>query len=205
VAWVWYVAPGLDAGQVWVGRADLHASPGWAYVDAAGASYDWQKVQALTGRVVEAAGTATTAAFTRDHGDGPGYLLAGLGCDGTPFSFDALRVGTPGSVTTYDVEGLVLSTTISASGDQVPAGGAVQLTGVTVDSAGKPAGTALVLEARAAGESDFQAVGKPVDADADGYVHADVAPEVRTQYRWVALDTGYADASVSGAVTVRPR
>ena len=153
---------GSTRAQVWVGRADLHATPGWAYVDAAGASYDWQKVAALTGRVVEHAGTATTAAFTRAHGDGPGYLLAGLGCDGAPFSFDALRVGSPGAVTTYDVEGLVLSTTISASGDRVPAGGAVKLTGVTVDAAGKPAGTALVLEARAAGEPDFHAVGKPV-------------------------------------------
>ena len=62
-----------------------------------------------------------------------------------------------------------------------------------------------MLEARAAGEPDFHAVGDPVDADADGYVHAEVSPTVRTQYRWSAPDTGYADASVSGVVTVRPR
>jgi hypothetical protein len=204
VAWVWYVAPGLDLGQVWVGRAPLNATPGWGYVDAAGAAYDWQKVDALTGRVVEAAGTATTAAFTRAHGDGPGYLLAGLGCDGTPFSFDALQVGSPGAVTTYDVEGLVLGTTISASGDRVPPGGSVTLTGATLDSAGVPAGTALVLEARAAGESAWQAVGDPVEADRDGYVRTTVEPTVRTQYRWSAPDTGYADASLSGVVTVRP-
>jgi hypothetical protein len=107
-------------------------------------------------------------------------------------------------VTTYDVEGLVLGTTISASGDRVPPGGSVTLTGATLDSAGVPAGTALVLEALAAGESAWQAVGDPVEADRDGYVRTTVEPTVRTQYRWSAPDTGYADASVSGAVTVRP-
>ena len=29
-----------------------------------------------------------------DNGDGPGYLLAGFGCDGKEFSVDALRVGS---------------------------------------------------------------------------------------------------------------
>lgn len=204
VAWIWYVAPDLAAGEVWVGRAVLQAAPGWGYVDARGASYEWQRVEALTGRVVEAAGTATPTRFTRQHGDGPGYLLAGLGCDGEAFSFDGVQVGSPGDVTTYDVEGLVLTTTMSASDTTVPPGGAVTLTGASLDAAGTPAGTPLVLEAWARGDADWQAVGQPVPADRDGYVRTTVTPDVRTRYRWVAPETGYADASTSGAVTVLP-
>jgi hypothetical protein len=43
--------------------------------------------------------------FTDAHGDGPGYL-AGSGCDGEDFSIDALRYGSRGAVTTYDLEGI---------------------------------------------------------------------------------------------------
>ena len=59
-------------------------------------------------RVVDAGGSATIAGFTAEHGDGPGYLLAGLGCDGEEFSIDALRFGSPGAVTTYDLEGITV-------------------------------------------------------------------------------------------------
>jgi hypothetical protein len=99
----------------------------------------------------------------------------------------------------------VLSTTIAASDTTVPADGHVTLTGATLDAAGTPAGSTLVLEARPVGKPAFHPVGEPVAADRDGYVRTTVAPEVPTEYRWVAPATGYADASTSGTVTVGPR
>ncbi len=123
VAYVWYLAPGMLPGEVWAGRADLTATAdGWQQLDAAAASYDWSRVEAATGAVREHAGVAGIDDFTAEHGDGPGYLMAGLGCDGRAFGVDALRVGAPGAVTTYDLEGWAVSTSITASHTQVRRG-----------------------------------------------------------------------------------
>ena len=40
------------------------------------------------------AGPAASPTSPRAHGDGPGYMLAGFGCQGEDFSIDALRFGT---------------------------------------------------------------------------------------------------------------
>src|SRR5918994_1498705 len=85
VAYVWYVSPGLEPGQVWAGRADLSVGPQWQYVDAAAAAYAWTLYDAGNGNVIKAGGNATMADFTAEKGDGPGYLLSGLGCDGAEF------------------------------------------------------------------------------------------------------------------------
>lgn len=203
VAYVWYVSSELDAGQVWAGRADLTTSAdGWQQVDAAAATYDWTRYAAATGAVVEESGTATIADFAAAHGDGPGYLLAGFGCDGGAFALDALRVGTPGGVATYDLEGWSVTTSIAASSDTVPAGDVVQLTGISVDLQGRTMGAPLVLEARPEGADAFQPVAGPVAAGADGTVVTPVAPEVTTDYRWAFAETGYSDAHWSPEVRV---
>ena len=45
--------------------------------------------------------------FVAAHGgDGPGLYALTFGCDGAPFSMDAMRVGSPGNVKTYDLEGI---------------------------------------------------------------------------------------------------
>ncbi len=118
VAYVWYVSPGIDRGQVWAGRADLAVGPQWQYVDAAAATYRWTLYDVDKAAAVRAGGSATIAGFTAENGDGPGYLLAGLGCDGTEFVIDALRFGSPGAVTTYDLEGITVTTSISACRDR---------------------------------------------------------------------------------------
>jgi hypothetical protein len=203
VAYVWFVSPGLAPGQTWSGRADLDVGPGWQQVDAAGATYTWTRYEAATGEVLEEAGSATVAEFTAEHGDGPGYLLAGLGCDGQQFSLDALRFGSPGAVTTYDLEGISVSTSISASRAQVAAGDELTLTGTTVDVSGEPVGATLVLEARPEGASAFSPVpGGMVHADPDGSASLTVTPEVTTTYRWVRPGTGYADPGHSAEITV---
>lgn len=203
VAYVWFVSPELDAGEVWAGRADLTTSvDGWQQVDAATATYGWTRYDAATGSVVEEPGTATIAAFTTDHGDGPGYLLTGFGCGGGEFALDAVRVGTPGEVATYDLEGWAVTTSIAASSDAVTAGDAVQLTGRSVDLRGRTMGAPLVLEARPEGAETFQPVAGPVVAAEDGTVATTVAPEVSTDYRWAFAETGYADAHWSPELRV---
>lgn len=197
VAYVWYSAPDLLPGEVWSGRAALQTGAAWQYVDAAAASYTWTRYHAATGEVVEDAGTASVADFTATHGDGPGYLLAGFGCDGQPFSVDALRFGSPGAVTTYDLEGIAVSITMTASHDTLPAGGEVTLTGATLDEGGSPVGSALVLQERAEGQELFTATGHPLHAGPDGTISAVVAPQVTTEYRWYLPDTGLADAGYS--------
>ncbi|MGZ5399911.1 MAG: hypothetical protein ACXWDM_07840 [Nocardioides sp.] len=203
VAYVWYVAPGLKPGEVWSGRADLTAgADGWQQIDAAAASYTWTRVEAATGAVRKQAGVATMAGFAAEHGDGPGYLLSGLGCDGRGFGLDALRVGTPGAVTTYDLEGWSVSTSISASSEKIIRGGDVTLGATSVDAAATPMGAALVLEARPEGAGDFKPVTGPVLAGPDGRVTATVTPEVTTDYRWFFAERAYADAHWSATTRV---
>jgi hypothetical protein len=206
VAYVWYVSPGIQRGQVWAGRADLAVGPSWQYVDAAAASYTWTLYDVDKGVAVEAGGSATMAGFTAEHGDGPGYLLSGLGCDGAEFVIDALRFGSPGSVTTYDLEGITVTTSISASATTVRPGRMVKLTGTSVDIAGVPVGAPLQLQARPAGTRVFRpAVRGPIDASTGGVVSVRLAPDKTTAYRWFMPATGYADANFSAPVTVRVR
>ena len=202
VAYVWYVAPDLLPGQAWSGRATLQVGPVWQYVDAGAATYTWTRYHAATGEVVEDGGTSTIADFTSAHGDGPGYLLAGFGCDGQPFSLDALRFGSPGNVTTYDLEGIAVSTTMRSSHGVLPPNGEVTLSGVTLDTGGVPIGSALVLEARPDGHKVFAPVGGTTYSGPDGTVSAVVAPEVTTEYRWYLPDTGLANAGWSQPVRV---
>ena len=205
VAYVWYVAPGIEPGQVWAGRADLAVGPAWQYVDAAAATYTWRLLDAASGAVVRAGGSATIAGFTAENGDGPGYLLAGLGCDGSEFMIDAIRFGSPGAVTTYDLEGITVSTWIATSAKSVPQGRKVTLTGASVDIAGVPVGAPLVLQARPAGSPIFRPVGPPVAASPGGAVSVRLAPGKTTTYRWFMPATGYADGGFSAPVTVAVR
>ena len=202
VAYVWYVAPGIDQGQVWAGRADLAVGPQWQYVDAAAATYSWTLYDAGNGNVVKPGGSATIAGFTTENGDGPGYLLSGLGCDGNEFVIDALRFGSPGAVTTFDLEGITVTTSISASATSVRSGKKVTLTGASVDIAGVPVGAPLVLQARPAGSPVFRPVGDPVVAAPGGAVSVSLVPVKTTTYRWFMPATGYADAGFSSPVTV---
>ena len=54
--------------------------------------------------------------FVAAHGgDGPGLYAITFGCDGAPFTMDAMRDRPPGDVTTYDIEGLATVVSIDAA------------------------------------------------------------------------------------------
>lgn len=203
VAWVWYAAGDLEPGQVWAGRADLHAAAGgWQRVTPAEQSFTWTRYDTASGTALEQAGSASIADFSAAHGDGPGYLLAGFGCDGAGFNLDAVSVGLPGSVTTYDLEGLPVQTSMAASRQRIRPGEPVTLTGSSVDALQRVTGAPLVLEQRVAGHDAFTPVGDPVSAGPDGHPTVEVEPEMTTDYRWHYLQTGYADEGWSAVVRV---
>ena len=202
VAWVWYATATLEPGQVWVGRADLATTPGgWREVEPGDSTYAWSLVDSVSGAVLEEAGDAAVTDFAAIHGDGPGYLLAGLGCDGSRQVLDDVSVGVPGSVTTYDLEGADVTTTISVSATEVRQGGAVTISGTTLDARGV-VDAPLVLQARRSGEPGFRDVGTPVSPGPDGTVTAEVTPRADTDYRWWFAERSWADAHTSPEVTI---
>ena len=139
-------------GKVWFGRAALSVpAGGWSRVDVAGLAFTWTKYDMLAqSRLDETAPASRIPAFIKAHGgDGPGFFTIGFGCDGKAFNMDAWRVGSPGAVTTYDLEGLTTTTSISGPEGAIDAGQQVTLRGSVVDQAGAPVpGARLVLEAQ---------------------------------------------------------
>ena len=206
VAYAGYQSP-ADVGTdlIWVGRTALsEGAGGWRSVDVAGGSYDWVRYDTSSGRPVGMGGAATVARFVRHHGgDGAGFFSIGFGCDGNPFNMDAWRIGSPGDVTTYDLEGVGTTTGISGSDREVAEGGSVVLTGRLSDTGGAAIPNApLTLEAQVGGTGPFE----PVDTartDGQGVATLKVAPGKTTVYRWRFADSGYADGSVSAEFQVQ--
>jgi hypothetical protein len=207
VAYAGYQSP-EDAGTtlVWIGRAPLAVGAGgWQQVEAPGLTYAWTKYDFATRQpVASGAGTGTVASFMAGHGgDGAGFYALGFGCDGNPFKIDALRTGSPGDVTTYDLEGYTTATGISGSATRVASGDGLTLHGtVTTDMVGPLAQGLLVLEAQQFGESGF----KPVDGAAlqvtGAGATATVQPTTHTLYRWRFGGSSSAEGSVSPVFTV---
>lgn len=203
VAYVWYVSDELERGEVWAGRADLVTTvDGWQQVDALAATYDWTRYDAASGEVIEQPGEDSLGDFTEAHGDGPGYLLSGFGCDGRAFGVDRIEAGTTGAVTTYDLEGWSVTTSITATPEQVTAGDPVTVTGSSVAPDGRVMAAPLQLEVRADGAAGFRSVGDPVSPGEDGLVATTVVPEESADYRWVFAETGYTDQHWSAEARV---
>jgi hypothetical protein len=158
-----------DAGTdlIWVGRAALSVGAGaWRELRATGLAYTWTRYDLTTrGPVGRSAGTATPADFQAGHGgDGAGFYALGLGCDGNPFKIDALRTGSAGDVTTYDLEGYTTATGISGSATRVAAGDDVTVRGqVSTDMVGPLAQGLLVLEGAAVRRGRVQPGGRRCD------------------------------------------
>lgn len=214
VAYAGYQAPADDGTvRVWVGRADVVATAsGWQRVDATRLAYTWTKRDLKTGAQLLPGPAAAlgVGAFMAGHGgDGAGFYTLGFGCDGRPFSLDTFRVGTAGSVRSYDLEGLATTTTISGRHDVV-AGDPVRLTGSVRDQSGAriPDGT-LVLEQRSSPGAPWETVFRdderldPVVVDADGSDPVvELVPERTTSYRFRFADRPLAEGSASAPFQV---
>jgi hypothetical protein len=108
---------------------------------------------------------------------------------------DAWRIGSPGAVTTYDLEGLTTTTTINGPDAAVDAGQEVTLHGSVVDQSGAPVpGARMVLEQQGDGGG-----WSLVDGTGDALT---VMPDATTTYRYRFVDRPLAEGSVSAPFTV---
>ncbi|QBX56974.1 hypothetical protein EXE58_17040 [Nocardioides seonyuensis] len=199
VSYAWVVTPDALPGTAWHGRASLTVpAAGWHQVRAAEVSYEWTLVELSTHHQVGRAGSATPAEFAASHGDGPGYVVHGFGCDGQGFNIDAVH----GAGGTLDFEGVPLTTTTEVSG-KVPEGETVVVSGSSRDAGGRLTGDPLVLETRSPGGA-WQRVGEPRLADEDGRTRAELVVTGPTEVRWHRPETQYADEGWSDPVLVEP-
>jgi hypothetical protein len=198
VAYAGYQEP-ADAGTsfLWLGRAEL-VTPGgaWQTIDATTQPYTWTKYDMRTRQPVTAGPgvPSTVAVFAAAHGgDGPGVYTIGFGCDGTAFSMDQMSIGSPGAVTTYDIEGLRTRVTITA---QHRDGDGVTITGQLHTVTGDPVPHAtMILEQRQPDSSRWTPV-LVADVESNG-ARATVQPTGKTFYRWRFVERPLAEGSVS--------
>ncbi|GAA5121645.1 hypothetical protein GCM10023339_38760 [Alloalcanivorax gelatiniphagus] len=198
VSWVMAVTGSSPVGTAWRGRAAVSVPAGsWSAVSAADLAYDWTLVDLGSGSPVKDVGTGTPAQFAAEQGDGVGFVVTGFGCDGKAFNLDAVRA----SGSTFDFEGVQLTTSLSAGRQQVAPGGEVELTGRVTDASGRVTGDPLVLESRTPGGA-WSAAGRPVLADRDGIARVVVPVSETTEFRWHRVEGQYADEGRSQSVTV---
>ena len=199
VSYIWAITPDVQPGTAWSARADVVVpAGGWHRVDASSLTYTWQLVDLSTRRPVADGGRATTGEFAAAHGDGPGYVVTGFGCDGAAVNIDAVSSGA----TTWDFEGTALSTAIATDAAEVRPGTAVTISGTVRDGSGRLMGDALVLETRTAGGA-WRPVGPAALADPDGTTRVKVTVDATAEYRWHRPQSQYADEGWSEPVTVR--
>lgn len=198
VSYVWTVTPDTPPGAAWTGRAVIApAPPAWRQVAVSALSYDWTLVDLTTQVPLGAGERATPAQFVATHGDGGGFSVTGLGCDGASFNIDAVSAG--GVV--YDFEGITLRTSIASTTDTVRPDGTIEITGAVTDDSGRATGDPLVLESRTPGGA-WAAVGGNVLGDANGVARV-VAPVAETtEFRWHRPQSQYADEGWSETITV---
>ncbi|MDR7254429.1 hypothetical protein J2X46_003422 [Nocardioides sp. BE266] len=197
-SYVLVITPDAPAGAAWLGRTTLSVpSGGWQQVSASALTYDWSLVDLTSHAPLGPGGTATPAEFAAAHGDGKGLVVSGFGCDGGAFNLDAVQGGD----STFDFEGIALTTSLTVDGQKADAGDTVTITGRVTDARSRVTGDPLVLESRAPGGA-WKAVGGPALAGADGLVHVDVPVTETTEFRWHRPESQYADEGWSDAVTV---
>lgn len=198
-SYIWTTAPDAPPGHAWLGRAAASVpAGGWHTVDTAALRYDWRLVDLVTGSTTPG-DSATPAEFVAAHGDGPGYVVTGFGCDGRAFNIDAVR----GTGRTWDFEGISLATAITASASQVPAGGDVVVGAHVTDPAGRVTGDPVQLQARTPGQGEWRTVSEPTLVGPDGWSRVTVTVTETTEYRWLRPEGEYADAGTSDSVVVR--
>ena len=203
---VGYQAP-KDSGTsvMWFGVAPVSAPAGqWTTVTATPRAYIWTKYDMTTRTVLDAGpGQAIPVStfVSAKGGDGPGLYAITFGCDGAPFSMDAMRVGSPGNVTTYDLEGLTTWLSIDAAPRVVQAGEEVTIRGNLNTSNGAPFSFATVILERLDDHTGTWENIRVVDAS-DGTAVAKLNPAKSAFYRWRFVDRPLAEGSASAPFVV---
>lgn len=202
-SYIWVTTPDLQAGQAWRGRASLTVTPGgWQHVETATVRHEWELVDLLSGQTL-ARESATPADFVATHGDGPGLLVTGFGCDGQAFNVDAVR----GNGRTWDFEGMALSTAILPSATELAPGDELSVVGSVADASGRVTGDPLVLQSRVPGSTGWTDESPLTYSGADGGSWVSVKVTETREFRWLRPESEYADegASEPVLVTVEPR
>lgn len=214
-ALVLYAPPGAD-GDYWLGHSPITSTgTGWTTIDASAVTFNWKHWNNTLQEFDTTAPDEILSTFVAGHGgdgspeDGSGALLGFVfGCNGDLFHLDDLRVGSVGSVTTYDYEEALTRTSISGSAGAITAGGDVILKGMPKELPNSFFSKAtLKLEARRFGSSDFVQVGSAT-ATFDGTKHPARLvrqPQKLTVYRWVLATSAARQGSTSPTFTVKVR
>ncbi len=198
VSYVWALNSSGPPGTAWHGTARIVVGADqWQRLGVAETVYDWRLIDLATRTPVGAAGELTPSQLAAEHGEGPGYAVTGLGCDGAECNIDAVR----SAGTVADFEGLAVTTSIDVDSTRVEAGGSVTVTGAVRDGSGRITGDPLVLEQRPPGGS-WRAVGEPVAPAASGVTSVTVVVEAETELRWHRPESQYADEGWSQTVRV---
>lgn len=198
VSYVVSITPSNPPGTAWSGRAALTVPAGsWTHVSAAALTYDWTMIDLRTFAPVGQAGAATPEAFAREHGDGAGFAVTGFGCNGRAFNLDAVSA----SGSTFDFEGITLSTDATVDRQRATAGEQVSISGRVTDDSGRVTGDPLLLEQRAPGGA-WTSTGRTVVSDPSGLASVVVPVSETTEFRWHRPESQYADEGWSTPVTV---
>ena len=198
VSFVMSITPSSPPGTAWRGRVALSVPVGsWTGISTSALTYDWTLVDLTTLAPVGEAGAATIEAFATEHGDGPGFVVTGFGCDGHAFNLDAVSA----SGSTFDFEGVALSTDAAVDRQHVAAGDLVSVSGRVTDASGRVTGDPLLLEQRTPGGA-WSGTGEPVLADHDGLALVVLPVSDTTEFRWHRPESQYADEGWSEPVTV---
>ena len=197
-SYLWVTTPDAQPGQVWRGRAALDVTPGtWQHVETATVRHEWVLVDLPSGQTL-AEESATPAEFVAAHGDGPGLLVTGFGCDGQAFNLDAVR----GNDRTWDFEGMALDTAILPSATRLASGDELSIAGSVTDVGGRVTGDPLVLQSRAPGASEWTDVSPLTHSGPDGASWATIKVTETQELRWLRPESEYADEGASEPVLV---
>lgn len=208
-----YYLPPHDNVRYWVGYHALTTSSR-AWQTASGATtFTWVAVDRGTGQTGSPSAPSSLASFVNTHGGdatgrgGGAYLGFVFGCDGHDVLLDALQVGSPGAVNTYDLEGYQVGAVIRTGREVIKAGATVKVTGFMDDTLAVYTEVPFVLEAKPYGATDFAYAGTSTFRIGDDVPGAPltVNPLTQTVYRYRIEAQPSTPGAVSDEVTVYVR
>ena len=198
-------------GQVWLNII----ATSWRYFDISVVNLDWWMYDPAGDFVTTIPATTVSAIVGGDKGEGA-YLGFNVGCNGQRYQIDGLQLGQSGNQTTYNFEGKQQLRSRTSSG--APRSARASKTKTSDSSYGQEAwalghshgydgqsplwyngnGT---LQYRPAGTSTWRRYGSQVFQQ-DNYSGYRIAPQTKTQYRFLSGGNDVMSPSTSEIMTV---